>query len=228
VDDARRIKRDLYLAPLSGDKKMYIFDECHRMSGAAFDSLLKDLEEPPKHVVFAFCTTELPKVPITIKSRAKGYQVKPLNSRESEDLIYWIIDNEKIKLAGEVIDAIIEKCEGIPREIATTIDKIRDIKDSQKAIDLIYSAEGDAAVIDLCRALIDGKKKWGDIAKILREIKDEPESVRYAVLGYMNAILMKGDNKRAAEIILTFNESIMYSKKAGLTGLCYLVVNGIK
>jgi len=220
IDDARQIKSSASYAPMGGSKKIYIIDEVHRLSGNAWDSLLKTLEQPPNHCYFVLCTTELSKVPITIKSRAKSFEVKPLVRKDASLLLEWVCENEQIKLSDPIKNCILDNCEGIPREIIITIDTVRDIKKDEDAIELIASAKYNPQIIDLCRALI-AKKKWSEITAILSSIADEPESIRYAVLGYMNSVLMKSDNAQAAVVIMCFTESFMYSKKAGLTMACY-------
>ena len=69
VDDVRDLRDKIAFMPTAGQYKVYIIDEVHRFSGSAFDALLKTLEEPPAHAVFVLATTEIDKVPDTIKSR---------------------------------------------------------------------------------------------------------------------------------------------------------------
>lgn len=220
VDDARQLKSTVSLAPLSGDKKIYIIDECHRLSANAMDSLLKVLEEPPKHCYFILCTTDPDKVSTTIKSRAKAYEVKPLTDENALELINWICHEESIKLNKTIKEAIINECKGIPREIIITLDSIRDIDNPDEAIQLIQVNKENPKIIDLCRALLK-KEKWSEIGKILKDLKDEPESVRYAVLGYMSSVLLNNGNGQAAFVISCFSESFIYSKKAGLILACF-------
>jgi DNA polymerase-3 subunit gamma/tau len=223
VDDIRQIISAAGFSPIGGKSKVYIIDECHRLSGNAMDALLKTLEEPPKHCYFVLPTTELTKVSATIKSRAKAYEFKPLTVKESEALLTWVCSEEKIKLPASVRQAIIDNGEGIPREMLVSLDMVRDIAKEEDAVALLLSSKGNAQVIDLCRALLQAAK-WTEVCKILREITDEPENVRYAILGYMNAVLVKSDNKQAAIVIGWFLDSFMYSRRAGLTLACYNAV----
>lgn len=220
IDDARQLKINASLAPLSGNKKIYILDECHRLSGNSMDSLLKILEEPPKHCYFVLCTTDPAKVSATIKSRSKMYEVKPLKDKDAFKLLDWICDEEKIKISDKVKDAIIDECKGIPREIVIALDSIRDIDDEDEAIELIQSEKENPQIIDLCRALLK-KEKWSSIGTILKDLKDEPESIRYAVLGYMSSVLLNSGNAQAAFVIHCFSESFIYSKRAGLILSCF-------
>lgn len=220
VEDARRLKANTRFAPMGGDKKIYIIDEVHRATGNHQDALLKTLEEPPDHVYFVLCTTEPGKVSKTIRSRCACYEVKSLTKRNAHKLIDWICEEEKIKPSDEIKGAIVDRCEGIPREIAVTLDKVRDIDNDRRALELILEADLEKNVIELCRALLDNKK-WKEVSTILKNLNDEPEKVRYAVLGYMNSVLLNGGDPRAAVIIEQFLDSYMYMGKAGLTLSCF-------
>ena len=220
VDDARLLKSSVGYAPLGGKNKIYIIDEIHRLSKQAFDSLLKTLEEPPSHAYFIGCTTDFQTIPITIKDRAKCFEVKTLSLREAESLIDWVCEGEDIKLSSIVKQTLLDHCEGMPREIVSNIDKIRDIKADEDAVSLIAAAKANSKVIDLCRSLLR-KADWPDISALLKDINEEPEAIRYAVLGYMSAVLLKGNNKQAAIVMNFFIESFMYSKRAGLIFACY-------
>lgn len=220
VEDARRLKANTHFAPMRGDKKIYIIDECHRLTGNSMDALLKTLEEPPDHVYFVLCTTEPGKVSKTIKSRCACYEVKPLTRRNSRKLVDWICEEEKIEPSDEIKGAIVDRCEGIPREIAVTLDKVRDIDNDRRALELISEADLEKNVIELCVALLDNKK-WKEVSAILKGLNDEPEKVRYAVLNYMNSVLLNGGDSREAVIVDEFLDSYMYTGKAGLTLSCW-------
>lgn len=224
VDDARALKSTMNFYAFSGGNKLYIFDEIHRLSGAAFDSLLKILEHPPAHVFFVGCTTEFQKVPATIISRAKVYQVQPLSTKEADDLIKWVCDEEGITLSNNVRQSILENCENIPREIVSAIDKVRNIKNDDDAIMLI-SIKDNPQIKDLCQALLN-KRPWNEISTILKGIQDEPENIRYAVLGYMNTVILGGGKFAdwAWAISDTFRESFIYTKRNGLISACFYLI----
>ena len=82
VDSIRAIKESVDFLPSQLKKKVYIIDEVQKLSGSAFDALLKVLEEPPEHVVFIMCTTELKKIPATVRSRAACYQFGQISEAE--------------------------------------------------------------------------------------------------------------------------------------------------
>ena len=221
IDDARQIKTDAVYLPSKSKNKIYIIDECHRLTGNAWDSLLKTLEEPPLHCVFVLCTTEINKVPVTIKSRSKIFEVKPLMRKDGTKLINWICDNEKIKLTDPVKGRILEICEGIPREIVIAIDTVRNLKTEDEMLSVLISPASNHQVIELCQSLLE-TKKWDKISKIVKGIDEEPERVRYAILKYMSNVLLNKDSPRAADLIQLFSETYIYIGKTGLILSCYL------
>ena len=221
VDDARQIKMEAIYLPTKSKQKIYIIDECHRLTGNAWDSLLKTLEEPPLHCIFVLCTTEINKVPTTIKSRSKIFEVKPLMRKDSTKLINWICDNEKIKLSDNVKNRIIEIGEGIPREIVIAIDTVKNLKNEEEMLAVLISPSTNEQVIDLCQALLNGKK-WDSVSKIVKGIDEEPEKVRYAIMKYMTNVLLSKDSPRSADLIQLFSETYIYTGKSGLTLSCYL------
>jgi hypothetical protein len=107
------------------------------------------------------------------------------------------------------------------------LEKVSGITDEKVMQEIIsMGEEAEKEVIDLCRALI-GKKDWDAIKAILKGLKDtEPEKVRYAVLGYMNAVLLASGNRKAAEAIECFSDPFYNTGKAGLTLACYQVIIG--
>ena len=91
VDDVRDLREKVQIAPVSASKKIYIIDEVHMLSKAAFNALLKMLEEPPEHVVFILATTDVDKLPATIISRTQRYgfrAIKPSDAVEHLSLIH--------------------------------------------------------------------------------------------------------------------------------------------
>ena len=80
VDDVRQINDAIRYAPVSARYKVYILDEVHMLSGAAFNALLKTLEEPPPHAKFIFATTEIRKVPVTVLSRCQRFDLRRVDA----------------------------------------------------------------------------------------------------------------------------------------------------
>src|SRR3954468_22180383 len=94
VDDVRDLRDKIAFAPAEGRFKVYIIDEVHRFSGAAFDALLKTLEEPPEHAIFVLAPTGIENVPQTIKSRCLQFEFRRFTVHETADRLQRIVDTE--------------------------------------------------------------------------------------------------------------------------------------
>ena len=122
VDDARAIRDSVRYAPIDCKYKVYIIDEVHQLSTAAFNALLKTLEEPPAHAVFILATTEVQKIPATILSRCLRLDFHLVPQNILEDHVRRIFDLEKIAYTEEGIAAIATAGEGSVRDTLSVAD----------------------------------------------------------------------------------------------------------
>lgn len=123
IEDVRKIKEDVAYSPTDAKYKVYIIDEVHNMSPAAFNALLKTLEEPPSYVVFILATTEPHKLPITILSRCQRYDFKRIPTDVISSRIHEIIDAEGIKAEDKAVDYIAKSAEGGMRDALSLLDQ---------------------------------------------------------------------------------------------------------
>lgn len=123
VDDIREIIESSEYRPLLGTMKFFIIDEIHMLSKSAFNALLKVVEEPPKHVVFIFATTEVQKIPLTVISRCQRYDLRRLTFEELSVLAQNIIKQENLKFEEEALKIIAIKSEGSARDATSMIDQ---------------------------------------------------------------------------------------------------------
>lgn len=124
VDDIRDLRESSYYVAAGGQYKVYIIDEVHRLSGSAFDALLKTLEEPPPHVVFIFATTEAHKVPATIHSRCLKFDFRLIPYTPLAATLQKIADAEKIDIEPEAIEIIAHKAAGSLRDGQSLLDQV--------------------------------------------------------------------------------------------------------
>lgn len=122
VDDARAIRDNVRYAPVDCKYKVYIIDEVHQLSGAAFNALLKTLEEPPAHAVFILATTEVQKIPATIMSRCLRLDFHLVPQETLEAHVAKIFDAEGVKYTKEGISAIAAAGEGSVRDTLSVAD----------------------------------------------------------------------------------------------------------
>jgi len=152
--------------------------------------------------------------------------VNSLKEKELKHLIKKVMRAEKKTIADGVLAKVIEESLGSARSALVYLEKVIDIEDEALALEALSVSETlQAQVIDLCRALLTAKR-WNSITEILAGIKEEPESVRRAVLGYCNAILMKKKDANAYLIATSFADNFFSSGKTGLTLACYDVMEG--
>src|SRR5690606_24913977 len=101
VDDIREIIDAVQYAPVSGRYKVFIIDEVHMLSRAAFNALLKTLEEPPEHVKFVFATTEIRKVPVTVLSRCQRFDLRRIDAGVLESYFAELLGREGVEAEPE-------------------------------------------------------------------------------------------------------------------------------
>jgi DNA polymerase-3 subunit gamma/tau len=158
VDDVRELRDKIAFAPSEGKYKVYIIDEVHRFSGNAFDALLKTLEEPPEHALFVLATTEIDKVPATIKSRCLPFEFRRLTLMEVADRLQKIATAEGIKIEREALELIAREGTGSARDSISLLDQV--VADPAETITLeltqrILGTASARAVRELVEALLD-------------------------------------------------------------------------
>ncbi|MEW6050044.1 MAG: DNA polymerase III subunit gamma/tau [Candidatus Zixiibacteriota bacterium] len=124
VDDVRTLRENVRYLPTNGKKRIYIIDEVHRLSGAAFDALLKTLEEPPPHVMFVFATTEPTKVPETILSRTQRYDFRRVSVDELTSHLRTIAQREHLTIDDAALHLLARKADGSVRDSLSLMDQI--------------------------------------------------------------------------------------------------------
>jgi DNA polymerase-3 subunit gamma/tau len=183
VDDVRQINDAIRYAPVSARYKVYILDEVHMLSGAAFNALLKTLEEPPPHAKFVFATTEIRKVPITVLSRCQRFDLRRVDAALLVKHLQSIAGKEAIEADPEALALIARAAEGSVRDSLSLFDQA--IAHAGGAGNLTQSAAPVRAedvrqmlgladrtrVIDLFEALMRA-----DVAAALDELRDQYDS----------------------------------------------------
>ena len=124
VDEIRDLREKVGLVPAFGKYKVYIIDEVHMLTTAAFNALLKTLEEPPKHIIFILATTEPHKIPATILSRCQRFDFKKISENDICERIKYICKEEKIKITDESINLIAKLSDGGMRDSLSLLDQL--------------------------------------------------------------------------------------------------------
>ena len=159
VEQVRDLRDNVRYAPAKGRYKIYIIDEVHMLSGAAFNALLKTLEEPPAHVKFIFATTEVHKLPATILSRCQRFDLRRISEPQIRDHLAYICKLEKVVAEPGALEAIARYAEGGLRDAESALDQaISFYGDSVSEADVLslFGLTGFQPVADLSRALASG------------------------------------------------------------------------
>jgi DNA polymerase-3 subunit gamma/tau len=169
VDDVRQITDAVRYTPVNARYKIYILDEVHMLSTAAFNALLKTLEEPPAHAKFIFATTEIRKVPVTVLSRCQRFDLRRVDADVLTEHLAGIAGTEKISAEPEALAMIARAAEGSVRDALSILDQAMAHGDAKVAAEDVRGMLGLAdrtRVIDLFEALMKG-----DIAAALGEFR---------------------------------------------------------
>ena len=124
VDEIRELRDKVNLVPSFGKYKVYIIDEVHMLTTAAFNALLKTLEEPPKHIVFILATTEPHKIPSTILSRCQRFDFKKISINDIKSRLNDICKKEKIEIEENALDLIAKLSDGGMRDSLSLLDQL--------------------------------------------------------------------------------------------------------
>lgn len=157
VDDVRDLRDKIAFTPGEGRYKVYIIDEVHRFTGNAFDALLKTLEEPPDHAIFVLATTEIDKVPPTIKSRCLQFEFRRVSLNEVTDRLEMICQNEGLKITRSALEVIARQGTGSVRDSISLLDQIVSDPEEEITLDVAQRILGTAdmgAVRELVDAVI--------------------------------------------------------------------------
>ncbi|WP_337270634.1 DNA polymerase III subunit gamma/tau [Oryzifoliimicrobium ureilyticus] len=174
IDDIREIIEQVRYRPVSARFKVYIIDEVHMLSTAAFNGLLKTLEEPPEHVKFIFATTEIRKVPITVLSRCQRFDLRRIGAADLVGLFSTIAAKEGIEAEAEALAMIARAAEGSARDGLSLLDQAiahgSGIVRAQAVRDMLGLADH-ARIVDLFQHVVKG-----DVASALKEFQAQYEA----------------------------------------------------
>ena len=158
IDDIREIRERVVLQPVEGRYKVYILDEAHQLTDAAWQALLKLIEEPPPHLVFVFCTTELPKVLATVRSRCQTFVFQRPRLPDLVTLLRRVADGEGIQAQDSALSLIARAARGSFRDAVSTLDQLASSTansiDAQSVLQLVGAVD-EESLLRLCDMIVD-------------------------------------------------------------------------
>lgn len=222
VEEIREIKNKVNLVPTNGKYKVYIIDEVHMLTNAAFNAMLKTLEEPPKNVIFILATTEPHKIPLTILSRCQRYDFKKLSNNEIVERLEYIIKTEDIKVEDGVLNMIAEISNGGMRDSIGLLDQLITFCDDIIKVNDVHEINGS---IDSEQIFVFVKtmlsENYNDVYNLLNKYNDDGKNLSKIlesvieflknVLIYINCPNFFENNKdKYEEIFKLTNEEELY------------------
>lgn len=200
IDDIRTLRESVKYVPVNCKYKVYIIDEAHQITDAAFNALLKTLEEPPTYVMFILATTEFNSLPLTIISRCQVFHFRPLPANVIFEQLKKIVklENKENKITDDALKLISEAASGSVRDGLSLLDQVMSFTEIHNVVDVnlvrqIFGSTPTEVIKNYVNLLIEGNPK--------------------KILEYINEIYFSGvDLLQFAKDLLEFFNSLLYAK----------------
>ncbi len=204
IDDMRRVMEPLrYKGMGDSPNRAIIIDEAHRLSKQAWDSLLKSVEEPPEHVYWFFCTTDVGKIPAAITTRCASYSLRTVGYDDLIELLEYVREKEDLPTTDRVLQLICQSCNGSPRQALVMLAQAHQASDEEEAARLFETALENKEVIDLARLLVQGQLSWDKMTATLKAMPEmNAESIRIVIVAYLTTCLMGKQTDKGATRLL--------------------------
>jgi DNA polymerase III subunit gamma/tau len=212
VDDIRELREKVNFSPSLGKFKIYIIDEVHMLSNAAFNALLKTLEEPPAHIIFILATTEIQKIPATVLSRCQRFDFRRIPLLEIVPKLKTLAKGENIQVDEEALDLIARQATGSMRDAISLLDQLASTGE-HVTLELTRQVLGtsvDQSVVALVDAIIQNQVGAGlDVIHDALDAGGDPRQYARQVVDHLRDVLMckmgnphlVGGNSESIEIL---------------------------
>lgn len=232
IEAIREIDRKKDRRPLGGHARVWILDEAHQLTkkdgGDAQTALLKILEDQPEYAYFFLCTTHPQKLLPTVVNRCSAVKLRAVSQTDLNTLVEDVAKKEGITLSDRVKMKLTDAADGSPRRALVLLEQVGAVLGEEAQLGVIERGDTTKAGIDLCRLLANKQTKWDEVQKMLKDLDEEPETVRRIVLGYFTSILLSAKGPiaaRAAAMIDLFRDHYYDCGKAGLVASCFAAVH---
>jgi DNA polymerase-3 subunit gamma/tau len=194
IDDIREIREHVVLQPVEGRQKVYILDEAHQLTDAAFNALLKLIEEPPPHLVFIFCTTDLSKMIPTVRSRCQTFMFSRPRLPELTKLLRRIADGEQIEAPDAALALVARSSRGSFRDAVSTLDQLAAATSGAVTVQAVLQLLGaveEEALFRIGDLIVDGDT--AGLLLFVEELADQGQDLNRLVhdlLEHLRALLL--------------------------------------
>ena len=159
IDEIRSLRANVGVRPSRSRYKIYIIDEVHMLTAAAFNALLKTLEEPPPHVKFIFCTTDPEKIPITVLSRCQRFDFSPVKSEEIMGRLREIVTAEGMDADDEALRLIARRADGSMRDSQSLLEQVISFSSgpiNAQSVHMMLGTADDTRLHEMAQVLVSG------------------------------------------------------------------------
>ena len=193
VDDVRDLRDKINFSPNQGRYKVYIIDEVHMLSQAAFNALLKTLEEPPAHAIFILATTEVHKIPATVLSRCQRHEFRRLSLADITATLKKIAEDENIAIDDAALMAIARQSTGAMRDAISLLDQLASFggRITLETAQQVLGTAANQSVLELVQALV-GQQAGAGLENIHKTLDSGSDARQFArqVVEYLRGILL--------------------------------------
>lgn len=228
IDMVRQITSTMYLASAKADSvKVILIDEAHQLTKTAQESLLKTLEDTPGHVYFFLASTDPQKLIKTIITRSTILNLEPLTNSQIAALVKQVYHKEaKGKIPGTIGKKLVEQADGSARQALVLLNNIikMDLSKEEAVLRRLASIGPEEDAIQICRALANQNTSWKQMAGILKNVKEDPEKIRWLVMSYFRTVALNSGGSRAVRavaIMEEFRDNYFDTKDNGLLISCF-------
>ena len=193
VEDVRELRDKINFSPNRGRVKVYIIDEVHMLSTAAFNALLKTLEEPPSHAVFVLATTEVHKIPATVLSRCQRHEFRRLASPEIIAQLEKIAAAEKINIEADALALVARQATGSLRDAISLLDQLASLGENIQLgfAQEVLGAATSQSVLELIDAVVANDSAVGiDVIHRTLDAGGDPRQFARQLVEYLRAVLL--------------------------------------
>jgi DNA polymerase-3 subunit gamma/tau len=193
VDDVRDLRDKINFAPNQGRYKVYVIDEVHMLSNAAFNALLKTLEEPPPHAIFILATTEVHKIPATVLSRCQRHEFRRIPMVEIANHLRTMADGEDLVVEDEALTLIARQATGSLRDAISLLDQLASTGNNVTLVwaQTLLGTTTSQSVIDVVAALVEHDPAGGlDTIHQTLEGGSDPRQFARQLVDYLRGVLL--------------------------------------
>jgi DNA polymerase III gamma/tau subunit len=232
IDMVREIERTYRNYAMGGKSKIYLIDESQKLTGDAQSSLLKMVEDCPKHVYFMFATTDPGKVIPTLKNRCTEIRCQSIPDKDLKELARRICEAEDVIVKNAVGNKIVERAGGSARRLLVILNAVFQFETLEEQMAAIDSADPESQWYEIGVALIYKQVRWEDLIDLISGLQeaDDWEGIRRRTVAMAGNILLDKNKRKfwpkASKLILQFGDNYYDNGRNGFINDAYRFCNG--